>query len=124
MACATGKTLLSLWSAERLNVKRILVLVPSLALIRQTLHEWLKETEWQRPRFIAVCADPTVTQGMEDARRLNCQAHAVWRRRPKGDAHAYGELTTASEDARHCRAATFTGLMPARLKAVLPYAIH
>ncbi len=67
MACATGKTLVSLWLAERRKAKRILVLVPSLALIRQTLHEWLKETDWEQPRFIAVCSDPTVTQGVEDA---------------------------------------------------------
>ena len=67
MACGTGKTLVSLWLAERRKAKRVLVLVPSLALIRQTLHEWLKETAWERPRFIAVCSDPTVTQGVEDA---------------------------------------------------------
>ena len=57
---------MSLWLAEQRRAKRVLVLVPSLALIRQTLHEWLKETEWERPRFIAVCSDPTVTQGVED----------------------------------------------------------
>ena len=67
MACATGKTLVALWLAERMKAKRILVLVPSLALVRQTLHEWLKETAWERPRFIAVCSDPTVVQGVEDA---------------------------------------------------------
>ena len=67
MACATGKTLVALWLAERMNAKRILVLVPSLALIRQTLHEWLKETTWEQPRFIAVCSDPTVRRGVEDA---------------------------------------------------------
>ena len=67
MACGTGKTLVSLWLAERMKAKRILMLVPSLALIRQTLHEWLKETAWERPRFIAVCSDPTVMQGVEDA---------------------------------------------------------
>ena len=67
MACATGKTLVALWLAERMNAKRILVLVPSLALVRQTLHEWIKETAWERPRFIAVCSDPTVVRGVEDA---------------------------------------------------------
>jgi predicted helicase len=65
MACGTGKTLVSLWLAERRKAKRILVLVPSLALIRQTLHEWLKETEWEAPRFLAVCSDPTVAQGAD-----------------------------------------------------------
>ena len=58
---------MALWSAEHRKAKRILVLVPSLALVRQTLHEWLKETKWERPRFIAVCSDPTVIQGVEDA---------------------------------------------------------
>jgi superfamily II DNA or RNA helicase len=67
MACGTGKTLVSLWLAERRDAKRILVLVPSLALVRQTLHEWLKETEWERLQFLAVCSDPTVVQGVEDA---------------------------------------------------------
>ena len=69
MACGTGKTLVSLWLAERRKAKRILVLVPSLMLIRQTLHAWLKETSWERPRFIAVCSDPTVvkSKGGEDA---------------------------------------------------------
>jgi predicted helicase len=65
MACATGKTLVALWLAERKNAERILVLVPSLMLVRQTLHEWLKETDWEQPRFIAVCSDPTVRRGVD-----------------------------------------------------------
>jgi predicted helicase len=66
MACGTCKTLVALWLAEDLKTKRILVLVPSLALIRQTLHEWLKETSWKRPSFIAVCSDPTVISKAKD----------------------------------------------------------
>jgi predicted helicase len=66
MACATGKTLVALWSSEHRKAKRVLVLVPSLALVRQTLHDWLKETKWEQPRFIAVCSDPTVVQRVED----------------------------------------------------------
>lgn len=46
MACGTGKTLVALWVAEELRAKRVLVLVPSLSLVQQTLHEWLKETSW------------------------------------------------------------------------------
>lgn len=60
MACGTGKTLVGLWIAERLDAKRVLVLVPSLALMRQTLHEWLRETRWTDFDAIAVCSDPTV----------------------------------------------------------------
>ena len=61
MPCGTGKTLVALWAAEQLGSKKILVLVPSLALISQTLHEWLKETRWHNPSFLCVCSDPTVT---------------------------------------------------------------
>jgi predicted helicase len=67
MACGTGKTLVALWLAERMKAKRILVLLPSLQLIPQTLHEWLKETSWKQPSFIAVCSDPTVTSKVKDA---------------------------------------------------------
>ncbi len=46
MACGTGKTLIALWAAERLGCKTVLVLVPSLALVDQTLHYCLLETSW------------------------------------------------------------------------------
>src|SRR5438094_493399 len=46
MACGTGKTLVALWAAEQAQARRILVLVPSLNLIRQTLHEWANWTNW------------------------------------------------------------------------------
>lgn len=68
MACGTGKTLVALWVAERLNVRSVLVLLPSLALVRQTLHEWLHETSWPELgyQYLCVCSDPTV-QPEEDA---------------------------------------------------------
>jgi predicted helicase len=40
MPCGTGKSLTAFWIAEKLDAKRILVAVPSLALIRQTLRVW------------------------------------------------------------------------------------
>lgn len=66
MACGSGKTLVALWAAERLNARTILVLLPSLALVRQTLHEWLHETNWPEVEYLCVCSDPTV-QLEEDA---------------------------------------------------------
>ena len=66
MACGTGKTLVALWAAERLGVKSVLVLVPSLALVRQTLHEWLKETRWDNFSYLCVCSDPSVTRGADN----------------------------------------------------------
>jgi predicted helicase len=61
MACGTGKTLTSLFVAERLEAGRVLVLVPSLSLLSQTLSEWT--TNATRPiEFLAVCSDVTVTE--------------------------------------------------------------
>ena len=65
MACGTGKTLVTLWTAEQLGAQKILVLLPSLALLRQTLHEWLKETSLNLA-YLCVCSDPTV-KGDADA---------------------------------------------------------
>ena len=61
MPCGTGKTLVALWAAEQLESKSVLVLVPSLALVSQTLRTWLKETCWMNASFLCVCSDPTVT---------------------------------------------------------------
>jgi len=60
MACGTGKTLVTLWTTEKLGARKILVLLPSLALLRQTLHEWLKETSLDNLAYLCVCSDPTV----------------------------------------------------------------
>jgi superfamily II DNA or RNA helicase len=77
MACGTGKTLLALWIAEHVArasspagsggvpAARILVLVPSLALLRQTLHEWLRETSLPSLAYLCVCSDPTVKEGLD-----------------------------------------------------------
>ena len=61
MACGTGKTLVSLWTKERLRSKRTLVLVPSLALLSQAVNEW---TYAARKQFevLCVCSDSTVGQ--------------------------------------------------------------
>ena len=59
MACGTGKTLTSLWIKEDLKANQVLVLVPSLNLISQTLNAWRNNLsdpfEWQ-----CVCSDKTV----------------------------------------------------------------
>ena len=92
MACGTGKTLVALWAAEKVTqafslcvarpesqagkpapqsqagkpVPRILVLVPSLALLRQTLHEWTRETSWPALATLCVCSDPSVKAGSDE----------------------------------------------------------
>ena len=69
MACGTGKTLVALWSAERLGSRQILVMLPSLSLLRQTLQEWSKHNSWGRDySYICVCSDPTVKKGSDEIR--------------------------------------------------------
>ncbi len=64
MPCGTGKTLVAFWVAQQLDAKNILVLVPSLALLRQTLHVWRTQTR-KMPK-LAVCSDPTVRRGNDN----------------------------------------------------------
>ncbi len=66
MACGTGKTLVALWTAERLQARSVLVLVPSLALVRQVLHEWLHETNWTQVEYLCVCSDESVDRGNDE----------------------------------------------------------
>jgi predicted helicase len=67
MACGTGKTLVALWSAERLGARQILVLVPSLSLMRQTLQEWSSHNCWGDDySYICVCSDPTVSRQSDE----------------------------------------------------------
>src|SRR5208283_3301647 len=37
----------------------------SLALLRQTLHEWLRETRLPSLAYLCVCSDPTVKEGID-----------------------------------------------------------
>jgi superfamily II DNA or RNA helicase len=59
MACGTGKTLVSQRVSDRLGAKKILVLVPSLLLVQQTLQSWLRNSPSSLP-FLAVCSDDSV----------------------------------------------------------------
>ena len=59
MACGTGKTLTTLWIAETLGSECTLVLVPSLGLLSQTLHEWTRAASGTL-HTLCVCSDDTV----------------------------------------------------------------
>ena len=64
MACGTGKTFTSLRIAEAMAGPggRVLFLVPSIALLSQTLMEWSAESEVPLRSF-AVCSDAKVGKG-------------------------------------------------------------
>ena len=61
MPCGTGKSLTSYWIAKELEAKSIVIAVPSLSLINQTLKAWLREViaNKQIVDWIAICSDKT-----------------------------------------------------------------
>jgi len=61
MACGTGKTLTSLWIKEKLKAVQVLVLLPSLSLLSQTLKEWNAESR-ESFKWICVCSDSSVAK--------------------------------------------------------------
>jgi len=62
MPCGTGKSLTAYWIAEALEARAILVAVPSLALVRQSLTDWTREflAHGIKPDWLCVCSDETV----------------------------------------------------------------
>ena len=70
MACGTGKTYSALKIAEKETNGEglILVLVPSIALMGQTLTEWYNDAE--KPiNAVCICSDPEVSKG----KGVNCE---------------------------------------------------
>ena len=59
MPCGSGKSLTAWWIAQKLESRTIVIAVPSLALIRQTLKVWLRETtaNKQAVDWICICSD-------------------------------------------------------------------
>jgi predicted helicase len=66
MACGTGKTLTSLFIREKLDAERVLVLVPSLSLLKQTMQVW-RVNATVPFEALPVCSDETVGRSEEDA---------------------------------------------------------
>jgi superfamily II DNA or RNA helicase len=65
MACGTGKTNTALLISERLQAKRVLVLVPSLGLVKQFLSEWRQHRAIDFD-YRLVCSDQTVDSNIKD----------------------------------------------------------
>ena len=59
MPCGTGKSLTGFWVAQKFDAKLIVVAVPSLALVKQTLNVWTREYLAHNivPEWICVCSD-------------------------------------------------------------------
>ena len=70
LPCGTGKSVVSLWIAERIvgSGGRVLYLVPSIALMGQTMREWARQRSPDIPhRYIGICSDIKAGRASEDA---------------------------------------------------------
>jgi len=80
MACGTGKTMTSLKIAEKQteNKGTILFLVPSIALIGQTLKEWSSQAD-EPINPICICSDPEITRNRtKDDQDLTSTIDLAW----------------------------------------------
>ena len=68
MACGTGKTYTALKIMEQMTTQNsfVLFLVPSIALLGQTLNAWMSD-KTDDMRAVCVCSDAKVTREMKDA---------------------------------------------------------
>ena len=68
MPCGTGKSLTAFWISEKLKARSILIAVPSLALLQQTLKVWTREFLLNniKPDWLCVCSDDTVKDEQDD----------------------------------------------------------
>lgn len=99
MACGTGKTFTSLKLAERLadangGGLRMMFMVPSLALMSQTLQEWAAECELPFAAW-SVCSDTKVNRKKADQSDLADIASVDLKTPPTTDAKRLAESLTA-----------------------------
>jgi superfamily II DNA or RNA helicase len=66
MACGTGKTLVAVRSADALESELTLVLVPTLALLRQASQDWAADAA-NPSHVLKVCSDTTTSQDDQPA---------------------------------------------------------
>lgn len=67
MACGTGKTLISLWTAEKLRPKSVIVFLPTLILMEQTIREWCQNQNFgEKISYLCVCSDQTIAESSDE----------------------------------------------------------
>lgn len=62
MACGTGKTLTSLWIAQQLGAKQLIVALPSLQLQEQTVGTWISQLLDLNYRILVVGSDTSINK--------------------------------------------------------------
>lgn len=65
LPCGAGKTLTSLWIKEKIKAKTTLVMVPSLALLKQIKNDWARhKNDFYKPLY--VCSEKDIDKGNSD----------------------------------------------------------
>jgi superfamily II DNA or RNA helicase len=66
--CASGKSLSAYWIAQALGANRVVIAVPSLFLIGQTLQTWLREAvaNGRRVDWLCICSDDSAGEVKAD----------------------------------------------------------
>ena len=65
LPCGAGKTLTALWIKEKLKPRRTLILVPSLALLRQVKEDW-KSQEINSSKYLCVCSEKNIDKNSDE----------------------------------------------------------
>jgi superfamily II DNA or RNA helicase len=80
MPCGTGKSLTAFWIANGLKAKSVIVAVPSLNLIKQSIQDWTAEfiaqNENPRPDWQVICSDES-TSKIEDEFVSDIYSHGI-----------------------------------------------
>lgn len=135
MPCGSGKSLTAYWIAGELGSRSIVIAVPSLALIRQTLKVWLRETQanQQAVEWICVCSDESAGRVERDDSAVlrqdlgvpcltDPQEIAAWlKRKHRGLTVVFTTYQSGETLARAARAAQFSfdlGIMDEAHKTV------
>ncbi len=66
LPCGAGKTFTALWIKEALHSHKTLVLVPSLALLRQIKNEWSKQRK-TKYQYLCVCSETDIDKDSADS---------------------------------------------------------
>jgi len=81
MPCATGKSLTAFWIAKALESQSVIIAVPSLALIKQSLEDWTREfvahKEEPKPKWLVICSDESTAKLDKDKDEFVSDAHSL-----------------------------------------------
>jgi predicted helicase len=66
LPCGAGKTLTALWIKESLKSRNTLVLVPSLALLKQIKNDWAEQKN-DPYQYVCVCSDKDIDSNEKDS---------------------------------------------------------